>query len=110
MGKERREAERVRTNLPVHWEGAFASRQGTVIDISTGGCFILSDDEAIQRGELLRLEVQLPTGRTLYAWGEVVYQFPEIGFALRFINFEQTARRMLEILIDFARTNGVAAA
>lgn len=103
MLEERRVSERVRANLPARWEGAFTSRDGMVVDISTTGCFILSDD-AVHPGELIRLEVELPTGRRLYAWGEVVYCFEEIGFALRFTGVDQTERLMLEALIEFARS------
>jgi len=107
MFEERRESERVRTNLPVRWEGAFNSSAGTVVDISTTGCFILSDASAQQR-ELIRLEFELPTGRLIYAWGEVVYRFDEVGFALRFTGVDPTESLMLEAIIEFARS-GVAA-
>jgi hypothetical protein len=106
MFEERRESERVRANLPARWEGAFSSSAGTVVDISTSGCFVLSDD-SVQPRELIRLEVELPTGRRIYAWGEVVYRFEEVGFALRFTGVDATERRMLEAIIEFARNAAV---
>lgn len=102
MIEERRASERVRADIPVRWEGVLASREGTAVDISTSGCFILTED-AVQPKELIRLEMQLPTGRQLFLWGEVVYTTEEMGFALRFTGIEETEMKMLEFLIEYAR-------
>lgn len=102
MIEERRESERVRADIPVRWEGVLVSREGTAVDISTSGCFILTD-EAVQPKELIRLEMQTPTGRQLCLWGEVVYTNEEMGFALRFTGVEETEMKMLELLIEYAR-------
>lgn len=102
MIEERRESERVRANIPVRWEGVLVSREGTAVDVSMSGCFILTDDAA-QPKELIRLEMQLPTGRHLFVWGEVVYTTEEMGFALRFTGLEETELKMLELMIEYAR-------
>lgn len=102
MNEERRTAERVRTNLPARWKGAFTGRTGTVVDISMSGCFVLSED-AVRSEELIRLEFELPTGRGIQVWGRVVYRFPEVGFALLFTGLDATERKMIEALVDFAR-------
>jgi hypothetical protein len=100
--RERRASERVRADLEAHWEGVLARRAGMVTDISSNGCFILTTDE-VQPKELIRLEVQLPTGRWIFLWGEVVYKMAEMGFALRFTGGDETELQMLDLLIDYAR-------
>lgn len=102
MTRERRETERVRADLEAHWEGVLARRDGTVVDISSSGCFILTADD-VKPEELIRLEIRLPTGRWIYLWGEVVYKIEEMGFALRFTGSDETELQMLGILIDYAR-------
>jgi hypothetical protein len=79
-------------------------REGTVVDISASGCFVLSSDD-VQTGELVRLEIQTPTGKTIFVWGEVVYQIPEMGFALHFTGMSEQETRLLEMLIDYLHDN-----
>lgn len=98
---ERRRAERVHVNLDARWEGVLARREGSIVDISSTGCFMLTTD-AVTPGELIRLEIQLPTGRWIYLWAEVVYSVPEIGFGLRFTgSIDETEQIMLELLINY---------
>ena len=104
---ERRKAERVQTQLEASWEGAFSRRDGTIVDISSAGCFILTSDE-VRPKELIRLEIQTPTGRRLYLWGEVVYQVHEMGFAVNFTGGDDTERRMLDMLVEYLREKEVA--
>ena len=102
MIEERRASERVRANLPARWEGVLSSRDGQVTDLSQTGCFVVTRTD-VQPKELIRLEIELETGRRLYLWGEVVYTIEEIGFALRFTGTEETELRMLDALIEFVR-------
>ena len=76
---ERRRAERVRVNIKVRWEGVLEQKEGTLVDLSSNGCFILTA-HLVQTGELIRLEME----NSLVVWGEVIYQIEEMGFALRF--------------------------
>lgn len=76
---ERRRAERVRVNIKARWEGASEQKEGTIEDLSIGGCFILTA-HLVKTGELIRLE----TENSWVFWGEVVYQIEEMGFGLRF--------------------------
>ena len=103
MIQERRASERVRANLPAYWEGVLVSREGMVSDLSTTGCFVVTKAE-VQPKELIRLEIEMETGRRLYLWGEVVYHMDEIGFALRFTGTEEPEQNMLEALIEFVRS------
>lgn len=104
MIEERRAYERVRANLPARWEGVLASRAGQVSDLSQTGCFVVTQTD-VQPKELIRLEVEIETGRRLCLWGEVVYAVEEIGFALRFTGTDETELRMLEALIEFVRAS-----
>ncbi len=104
MSSERRKSRRVKTRLEASWEGVLTRREGTVVDISASGCFVLTSDD-VQTGELVRLTVQTPTGRTIFVWGEVVYQISEMGFALHFTGMSEKETRMLEMLIDYLHDN-----
>lgn len=102
MARERRKSERFRGNLAARWEGILASQRGTLVDISETGCFILTPDD-VQQQELVRLEIEAPTGRAIYLWGEVVYKMPEMGFAVRFTGADPTEAEMLRLLLDYLR-------
>ena len=92
-------------NLNVRWDGNFDQREGTVTDISTGGCFVLTAGE-VSPMELIEIEIEFPTeGGRVRLWGQVMYFIEEIGFGLRFagINDEQFA--LLKRVIERARDN-----
>ncbi|HEX8336626.1 MAG TPA: PilZ domain-containing protein [Pyrinomonadaceae bacterium] len=80
---ERRQHERLHIYLRARWEGLFGCYEGTLSDISAGGCFILSEKQTTLR-ELIRLEVELHDGEWLKVWGEVTNQFPGVGFGVRY--------------------------
>ncbi|MCA1593902.1 MAG: PilZ domain-containing protein [Acidobacteria bacterium] len=101
---ERRISERVQSKLEARWEGVLTSRTGTVVDVSTTGCFILTQDD-VQPGELVRLEIKLQGEQRIYLWGEVVYRIEEMGFALRFTGTEESEQRMLERLLEYLLEN-----
>ena len=102
--EDKRNAARVEVSLDARWEGVLAQCAGTVVDLSTTGCFILTSDLAAH-DELIRLELELPTGGAIYLWGEIVYKISEMGFGLRFTGVSAADRAMLELLIDYARGN-----
>jgi len=88
-GPDRRASPRRQVEVPARWEAAGrGSHDATVTDISTGGCFVLTD-EAAGEGELVRVDLSSPGGETLTLWGHVVYSFEQIGFAVRFAPFSQ---------------------
>ncbi|HEX8189067.1 MAG TPA: PilZ domain-containing protein [Pyrinomonadaceae bacterium] len=84
---ERRRHERLQIYLRVRWEGLFGRYEGTISDISAGGCFILSEKEPSLR-ELIRVEVELHDGEWVKVWGEVTNQFPGVGFGVRYTEVE----------------------
>ena len=100
--EDKRNAARVEVSLDARWEGVLAQCAGTIIDLSKSGCFILTSDLAAH-DELIRLEVELPTGRSVYLWGEIVYKISEMGFGVRFTGVSDADRAVLELLIDYAR-------
>lgn len=84
---ERRRHERLNIYLRVRWEGLFGCYEGTISDISAGGCFILSEKQTTLR-ELIRVEVELHDGEWVKVWGEVTNQFPGVGFGVRYSELE----------------------
>lgn len=98
---DRRGYGRVRTDLLARWEGVLESHDATVVDLSAGGCFILTAD-AVQPKELIRLDIRLPSGGRLLLWGEVVYVIEEMGFALSFTGAGEGEQRELEALVEMA--------
>lgn len=107
-GSERREAERFHVKLHARWEGVLSQRTGTVADISSTGCFLLTRDDVTPK-ELIRIEIQLPTGRWIQLWAEVVYQISEMGFALRFTGTTEMEETMLKLLLDMLAESTSAA-
>jgi hypothetical protein len=99
MGMERRLTQRFKVNIPARWEGPRARREGTVTDISTAGCFVLTEDIGIEKRELVKIELLMPGG-VITLWGTVIYKADEIGFGVRFApNITEEERRRLEFLV-----------
>ena len=107
---DRRQRERVRVSLDAYWEGLTAQCAGLVVDLSETGCFILTSDRVVSR-ETVRLELRPSWGGRVYAWGEVVYQVAEMGFALRFVHDGEDVTpltRLIERLRDGRFAEAVA--
>jgi hypothetical protein len=96
--RERRKDDRVKVDLDVKWEGALTQLRGSIVDLSTSGCFILSDDK-VRVGELIRVIIHPPQYSELYIWGEVVYQIPEMGFAVRFTGADESDMKQLDLIV-----------
>lgn len=99
MGMERRLTERYKVHIRARWEGPRMRREGTVTDISTAGCFVLTEDIGVEKRELIRIELLLPGG-VITLWGHVIYKADEIGFGLRFApNIPVEELRRLDFLV-----------
>ena len=99
MGMERRLTQRIKVNIRARWEGPRTRREGTVTDISTAGCFVLTEDMGVEKRELVKVELLLPGG-VITLWGTVIYKADEIGFGVRFApNNPDEERRRLEFLV-----------
>ena len=106
MSRNQRTAERVQVNLRARWDANFDRREGSVSDISTGGCFVLTAGEVTPM-ELIELEIELPTGRWLRLWGQVMYYAEEIGFGLRFTGVGDAELAHITYLIKYARDSHI---
>ena len=95
---ERRRAERVRVNLDVVFADQSRQHKGTISDISTSGCFILAATEAAT-AEPITVTIQLPSKKTVRLTGEVVYNTPEIGFAVHFKGLPASGLSFIEKLV-----------
>jgi len=80
---ERRAHERVAVNLPARWDGLSGGLGARIEDLSLGGCFVNARG-VVNVGELITLEIQLPSGKWLKLRGEVSHFQPAIGFGLVF--------------------------
>lgn len=88
---DRRANGRVSVHLRAAWEGNSGRHEGTISDISPGGCFILTGGKVAVR-EFVRVEIDLPVDGPVVAWGEVANHFPDIGFGVRYTLFEGEER------------------
>jgi PilZ domain len=100
--EERRRHERLNTYLRVRWEGLLGCHEGTVSDISAGGCFILTESHTALR-ELIRLELELHTGSWVKIWGEVTNQFPGVGFGVRYTEVDEEDEDKFSLSLGQAR-------
>ena len=99
MSIERRRAERVRVNLDVVFADQSGQHKGMISDISVNGCFILTAIEGIA-DDPITVTIQLPSAKTVVLTGEVVYNTPEIGFAMRFVELPASSLNFVERLIN----------
>ena len=83
MVKNRRSDERVSTNLPARWEGISGSHQARIEDLGLGGCFVNTAGR-VDVGELVDVQIQLPSGEWLKLRGEVTSYQMGIGFGVLF--------------------------
>lgn len=83
MRDERRSDERFNIKLPVKWDGMAGANEAHLDDLSMGGCFV-NTPSRVERGEVVTIEICLPTGTWLQLRGEVTSHQPGIGFGLSF--------------------------
>ena len=83
MNKDRRRDERVPTNLPARWDGLSGGHDARIEDISLGGCFVNTTGR-VTFGEVVVLQVKLPSGDWLTLRGEATTAQEGIGFGLNF--------------------------
>jgi hypothetical protein len=83
MTENRRSDERISINLPAKWDGLTGNHEARVEDLSLGGCFINTAGR-VDTGEVIGVEIKLPSGEWLPLRGEVASYQPGIGFGLLF--------------------------
>jgi len=98
MTDNRRTDERMSTNLSARWGGLTGDHEGRIEDLSLGGCFVNTGGRT-DVGEIVGVEIKLPSGEWLALRGEVTSSQPGIGFGLLFSFLtdeeEQTLRELL---------------
>ena len=104
---EQRLSDRVRLPLELRWEGLSGRHTARLYDLSGTGCYIEAPGQ-VQVGELVRFEVQSPTGRWLRLKGEVVHAQTHMGFALRFLDLSESQECVIDELIEYARAVSIS--
>jgi hypothetical protein len=83
MTYNRRTDERVNTNLPAKWDGLSGVHEARIEDVSLGGCFV-NTARRVDVGEIVGVDIKLPSGEWLKLRGEVVAYQEGIGFGVVF--------------------------
>lgn len=83
MTKNRRSDERISTNFPARWGGLTGNHEARIEDLSLGGCFVNTAGR-VDIGEVVGVEMKLPSGEWLPLRGEVVSYQQGIGFGILF--------------------------
>ncbi len=83
MTENRRSDERIATNLSARWGGLVGDHEGRIEDLSLGGCFVNTVGR-VDVGEIVGVEIKLPSGEWLQLRGEVASYQIGIGFGLMF--------------------------
>ena len=101
-GQERRSVERFSVHIDVQWEDSAGRKPGTISDISTHGCFILSSGD-VSDGEIVKIFLPLTDGMKVQLRAEIVNHVFEIGFAVRFIELSEGQKDFLEKFVATLR-------
>ena len=100
MTEERRTNARVRVNLSARYDGLSGRHEARLEDISLGGCFVNTPGQA-SIGEMITVDINLPSGEWLHLRGEVTVYHPGIGFGVAFSlltdDQERTLRQLMAI-------------
>ena len=103
-GGDRREQQRFGLSMDVVCEGSAGNFNGTMSDISSHGCFILTSGE-VEDGDQVRIDIPLLAGGTLSLWGDVANHVPEIGFGVEFVGLTSSQKTYLDRLTDTLRSD-----
>ncbi len=83
MTENRRSDERVSINLPARWDGLSGRNEARIEDLSLGGCFVNTRGR-VDVGEIVAIEMKLPSGEWLQLRGEVATYMVGTGFGVLF--------------------------
>lgn len=98
MTENRRSDERISINLPAKWDGLSGVHEGRLEDLGFGGCFVNTAGR-VDMGEVVGLEIKLPSGEWLQLRGEVASYQEGIGFGLLFTFLTDDEEQALRELI-----------
>ena len=99
MTQNRRSDERISINLPVRWNGLSGDNEGRIEDLSLGGCFVNTAGR-VDVGEIVVVEIKLPSGEWLQLRGEVASYQIGIGFGILFSFLTDDEEQSLRELIS----------
>jgi hypothetical protein len=99
MMDERREEERKNVTLDVRWEGGSGRHTARVSDLSLGGCYLDTLGQ-VEVGEVVGLELKLPSGEWLPLRGTVAFHHPGLGFSICFTFLTDEEQYLLTQLIN----------
>ena len=83
MTDNRRNDERLSINLSARWDGGSGGQEARIEDVSLGGCFVTTLGR-VDVGEIVALEIKLPSGEWLPLRGQVCAFQERIGFGVEF--------------------------
>ena len=98
MDKNRRSDERISTNLPARWDGLSGQNEARIEDLSLGGCFVNTRGR-VDIGEVVGIEMKLPSGEWLQLRGEVASYMAGTGFGVFFTFLTEDEEEVLRGLI-----------
>jgi hypothetical protein len=96
--EERRSEERIPLNLPARYDGLSGAQAAQLDDLSGGGCFVNTRGQ-VNPGEVIAIEIKMPSGEWLELRGEVTSCQPGIGFGMAFTFLTDEEERILQHLI-----------
>ncbi len=99
MTKNRRSDELVSTNLPARWDGLSGKNEARIEDLSLGGCFVNTKGR-VDIGEVVGIEIRLPSGEWLQLRGEVASYMVGTGFGVLFTFLTEDEEQALRELIS----------
>lgn len=99
MIENRRADKRISINLRARWDGNSGHQEARIGDIARGGCYVDSMSR-VEIGELLSLEIELPSGKWLPVRGKVTSYQESVGFGLKFTSLTEDEESQLKELLD----------
>jgi hypothetical protein len=99
MTENRRSDERVSINLPARWDGLSGTHEARIEDLSLGGCFVNTKGR-VDIGEVVGIEMKLPSGEWLQLRGEVASYMLGTGFGVLFTFLTEDEEQALRELIN----------
>ena len=99
MTENRRDDERISVNLPAKWDGLARNYEARIEDLSLGGCFVNTSGR-VDVGEVVSVDIKLPSGEWLQLRGEVASFQPGIGFGLLFTFLTSDEEQALRELVS----------
>lgn len=99
MTQERRTDKRIGVNLTARWDSLSGQHEARIEDIGLGGCFVNALTR-VELGEVVPLEIRLPSGGWLQLRGEVTSYQEAVGFGLQFTFLTEDEESALKQLLS----------